>query len=220
MDKLVRKIESPIAKNMIEKNNLYLIQKKDINKAAEIAADAYIDYPLHNWFSKGKNNYKISKQIMKISLKTMFKDAVIYADSEEMNGLVICLPLGYTGFPVLSFLFNGGFKLIFTSGFGIIKRLLTYETFAMELKEKYTKNVDWYLFNLSVKKDAQGKGIASKLIRPMLNFCDEEQIFCYLETNKESNVSLYEHFDFELAEKALIPKTDVWHYAMLRKPKK
>lgn len=54
----------------------------------------------------------------------------------------------------------------------------------------------------------------------MLEFCDQEAMQCYLETNKESNVSLYEHYGFELKETALVPKSDVTHYAMVRKPKK
>lgn len=219
MDKLVRKIEVPLAKNVIRKNGLYIIEKKDIDAVAEIAADAYEDYPLHNWFTKGKYNKKVSKLIMKISLKTMFKDAVIYADSPELNGFAIWLPFGFTGSKTLPFLFNGGFKLIFTVGIGIIGRLLTYETYAMKLKKKYTNNVDWYAYNLSIKKSAQGKGIASKLFRPMLDFCDREKMICYLETNKEKNVTLYEHYGFELVEKNLIPKSDVWHYAMTRKYK-
>ena len=41
----------------------------------------------------------------------------------------------------------------------------------------------------------------------------------YIETNKESNVSLYEHYGFELKETALVPKSDVTHYAMVRAPK-
>lgn len=217
MDKLVRKIEVPIARNIIQRNGLYLVQKKDLDKVAEIAADAYQDYPLHNWFTKGKYNKKVSKLIMKISLKTMSKDAIIYADSEELNGFAIWLPFGFTGSKTLPFLFNGGIKLIFQVGLGIISRLLTYENFAMKLKKKYTNNVDWYLYNLSIKQSAQGKGIATKLLKPMLNFCDMEKMVCYLETNKEKNVTLYEHYGFYLEEKALIPKSDVWHYAMTRK---
>lgn len=52
----------------------------------------------------------------------------------------------------------------------------------------------------------------------MLKFCDKENISTYLETNKESNVSLYEHFGFELSKKEFIPKSHVMHYAMVRKP--
>ena len=219
MDKLVRKIEVPLARKAIEKAGLYIVQKKDLERLAEVAADAYIDYPLHNWFTKGKYDKKASKLLMQISLKTMTEDAVIYADSEEINGFAAWLPFGFTGNKALPFLFSGGLKLICHSGLGLIGRLSAYEKYAMNLKKEFTDNYDWYLFNLSIKKDAQGKGIASKLMRPMLGFCDDERMVAYLETNKESNVSLYQHYGFELKKEELIPKTPVTHYAMVRNPK-
>ena len=218
MDKLVRKIEIPLARNAIEKAGLYLVDKKDLDRMADIAADAYQDYPLHNWFTKGKYDKIASKLIMQISLKTMTEDAVIYADSEEMNGFAVWLPLGFTGSKTIPFLASGGLKLIFHSGLGIIGRLLTYENYAMNLKKEFTDNYDWYLYNLSIKKDAQGKGIGSKLIRPMLQFCDDEKMVAYLETNKEKNVGLYQHYGFALKREEVIPGTPVTHYAMVRYP--
>ena len=218
MDKLVRKIEVPLAKKAIEKAGLYIVQDKDLDRLAEVAADAYENYPLHNWLTNGKYDAKASKLIMQISLKTMTEDAVIYADSEEINGFAAWLPFGFTGSKTLPFLANGGLSLILHSGPSIIGRLLTYETYAMNLKKEFTDNFDWYLYNLSIKKEAQGKGIASKLMRPMLEFCDAEKMVAYLETNKDSNVGLYRHYGFELKSEELIPKSPVTHYSMVRYP--
>ena len=89
MDKLVRKIEIPLARKIIERAGLYLVQEKDLDRLAEVAADAYKDYPLHNWITKGKYDPVASKLIMQISLRTMTEDAVIYADSEEINGFAV-----------------------------------------------------------------------------------------------------------------------------------
>ena len=218
MDKLVRKIELPLAKRVIENAGLYIVPESRIRELAKVAADAYVDYPLHNWFFGGEYDTYASEKIMEISLKTMVKDAVIYADSEELNGFAAWLPLGFSGNKVLPFIVCGGLGLVFYPGPSIIGRLITYENYAMNLKKQFTGNVDWYLYNLSVKKSAQGKGIARKLLSPMLEFCDRENIVSYLETNKESNVSLYEHFGFELSKKEMIPKTPVMHYAMVRNP--
>ena len=219
MDKLVRKIEIPLARNAIEEAGLYLVKKKDLDRLAEVAADAYRDYPLHNWFTKGKYDAVASRLIMQISLRTMTEDAVIYADSEEINGFAAWLPFGFNGSKTMPFLLNGGLKLILHSGTKIIGKLLAYESYAMNLKKEFTDHYDWYLYNLSIKKDAQGKGIASKLMRPMLQFCDDERMVAYLETNKESNVGLYRHYGFELMKEELIPKSPVTHYAMTREPK-
>ena len=218
MDKLVRKIEVPLARRAIEKAGLYLVEKKDLERLAEVAADAYRDYPLHNWLTKGVYDEKASRLLMEITLKTMTEDSVIYADSEEMNGFAAWLPFGFTGNKALPFIMNGGLRLICHSGFGLIGRLQAYENYAMNLKKEFTDHYDWYLFNLSIKKDAQGKGIASKLMRPMLQFCDDERMVAYLETNKEQNVGLYRHYGFDLMKEELSPKSPVMHYAMVRHP--
>ncbi|MBR5867437.1 MAG: hypothetical protein IKZ04_05960, partial [Spirochaetaceae bacterium] len=103
------------AKKAIEKAGLYIIKKEDLDLLSDIAADAYQDYPLHNWFTKGKYDKNASKLIMQISLRTMTEDAVIYADSEEMNGFAVWLPFGFSGSKTLPFLWSGGLKLIFHS---------------------------------------------------------------------------------------------------------
>ena len=219
MDNLVRKIELPLAKREVEKAGLYIVPKGRIKELAKIAADAYVDYPLHNWFFGGKYDTYASEKIMEISLKTMVKDAVIYADSEDMNGFAAWLPLGFNGNKVLPFVACGGLGLAFYPGPAIIGRLITYENYAMNLKKEFTENYDWYLYNLSIKKAAQGKGIASKLMRPMLQFCDDERMVAYLETNKESNVGMYTHYGFDLMRSEPIPKTPVMHYSMVRNPR-
>ena len=139
MDELVRKIEVPLAKNAIQKAGLYLVPKERIGELAKVAMDAYLDYPLHNWFCDGKYDEETSRLLMEVSLKTMTEDAVIYADSEELNGFAAWLPLGFTGNKTLPFMMNGGIKLILHAGPSIIGKLLTYETMAMKLKETYTK---------------------------------------------------------------------------------
>ena len=50
------------------------------------------------------------------------------------------------------------------------------------------------------------------------NANSNQSMVAYLETNKESNVGLYQHYGFELKRKECVPKTDVMHYAMVRKP--
>ena len=219
MEKFVRNIEIPMAKQRILKAGLYIVPENRLEELSEAAADAYRDYPLHNWLTKGKYDPLASKLIMQTTLAAMKKDAVIYADSEELNGFAVWIPMGFTGSKTIPFLMNGGIQLILHSGLGIIGKLLTHETFAMKLKKKYTGHIDWYLYNLSVRKDAQGKGLGRKLLDPMMEFCDDEKMITYLETNKESNVMLYNRFGFELRETNLVPRSPVLHYSMVRDPK-
>ena len=85
MDKLVRKIEIPLARRAIERAGLYIVKKSDIPRLADAAADAYRDYPLHNWLTKGKYDEKASRLLMQVTLKTMTEDSIIYADSVQFR---------------------------------------------------------------------------------------------------------------------------------------
>lgn len=202
----------------MERAGLYLVPEERLGELALVAADAYRDYPLHNWFTAGTYDPEASRLIMMATLVPMAKNAVIYADSEALNGFAVWAPLGFTGSKALPFMINGGSRLLLHSGPGTIRRLLTYERFAMRLKKKYTGHVDCYLYNLSVRRQAQGQGIGRRLLAPMLDFCDDENMVAYLETNKPANVELYRRFGYRLKETNTVPGSSVDHFSMVRLP--
>ena len=53
MDKLVRKIEVPLAKSAITDAGPYIASPEDIGRLAEVAMEAYQDYPPPNWLTNG-----------------------------------------------------------------------------------------------------------------------------------------------------------------------
>ena len=135
----------------------------------------------------------------------MYDEGIIYSDSEELNSLVILLPPGYTGIKTLSFIWNRGFKIIYKRGISALMRMVNFESFAMNMRKNYTNYEDWYLYNLWVDKNCQGKKIASKLIKPLINYFKLHKKICYLETNWDKNVPIYEHFGFKVLEKTFVP---------------
>ena len=145
----------------------------------------------------------------------MYDEGIIYSDSEELNSLVILLPPGYTGIKTLSFIWNGGFKIIYNQGLRALMRMVNFESFAMDMRKNYTNYEDWYLYNLCVDKNCQGKKIASKLIKPLINYFKLHKKICYLETNWDKNVPIYEHFGFKILEKSVVPRSNIEHYARL-----
>lgn len=59
----------------------------------------------------------------------------------------------------------------------------------------------WYLHTLAIHPEKQRRGYGSALIEPGLNRADEEELPCYLETQRESNIPFYARFGFELTGK-------------------
>jgi len=74
-----------------------------------------------------------------------------------------------------------------------------------------------YFQLLGVSSNMQGRGYASALIKPILARLDKEQLPCYLETHKPENVSIFQHYGFEIVEEGIIPDSEVTQWAMLRK---
>jgi ribosomal protein S18 acetylase RimI-like enzyme len=63
-----------------------------------------------------------------------------------------------------------------------------------------------YLSVLGVEPDAQGAGLGSALLRPMLDRCDRDGIPAYLESSKESNVAFYARHGFRVTGEVRIPR--------------
>ena len=84
------------------------------------------------------------------------------------------------------------------------------------LHKKHADEPHFYLDNLGVLPRAQGQGLSSKLLRPILKMADEQNVICYTDTVTKSNVSLYEHFGFECVETCEVAGTGVTVWALRR----
>jgi len=71
----------------------------------------------------------------------------------------------------------------------------------------------WYFFLIGIDPNFQGKGYASRLIKPMLARIDKEQLQCYLDTNNKKNLGIYQHFGFKILKKYQIPGSDIINWS-------
>jgi ribosomal protein S18 acetylase RimI-like enzyme len=84
------------------------------------------------------------------------------------------------------------------------------------LHKRYVDQPHYYLDNIGVLTSARGKGVASKLIWPILKMADEQKMVVYTDTVTRSNVPFYEHFGFNCEETTTIPKTGITVWALRR----
>ncbi len=197
----------------------YKMNQDNIEQFAECSALAYKEYPLFQYLTNGTYDYAVIKTIMYASIYAIKNQVIGFANDKEANAIAIFAPPYYTGSKTIPFLLGGGIRLGYIAPPSTFLRLLNYENYAMKLKKHYTNHKCWYLYNITVKPQFQNNGNCSKILNPMFEYLDRVGQDCYLETHKESNVELYKHFNFELLETSNIPKTDIKHYAMIRKAK-
>lgn len=205
--------------NIEEIRKEHSLNKKDIDVFASNLAVSFKGYPLFEYFSNEKYNIKKMTKFWKVSLNTMSDKTFFLADSESANSLAIFSPYEKDGVSIWKYIKAGGLGLISSLGIKMTKRMTSFEKFAMQIKNKHSKPGCWYLYVFVTMPGFRGKGLGSKIMRPMLEHLDEKNQDCYLETLLPINVEIYKKYGFELKEEVKVPNTDLTLYAMLRTAK-
>jgi ribosomal protein S18 acetylase RimI-like enzyme len=64
----------------------------------------------------------------------------------------------------------------------------------------------WYLATLGTDPAAQGRGLGTAVLAPVLEECDRDGVGAYLESSNESNLDYYSRFGFRVTEEVRLPR--------------
>jgi ribosomal protein S18 acetylase RimI-like enzyme len=201
-----------------EIDGLYMAQRADLMRFTECTGEAYRGYPLFEYLFKGRYNARTVNIVFATELKSLGDRQVSFATDESADAVATFIPPVFYGTSASSYILSGGLRLLLHMGPASLKRLDDFEKYSMGLKRKYADEDSWYLLNLAVRPEAQGNGLASKLMKPMMEYFDRTGQKCYLETLDSLNVPIYEHFGFKVVEVGKLLDSDMPQYAMLREP--
>jgi GNAT superfamily N-acetyltransferase len=113
-----------------------------------------------------------------------------------------CLPLAVFSFPAVA-----------------RKRAIAIFNYMTKIHRRCITEPHYYLFQLGVSPQMQGRGIGSKLIEPILHKADNLGFKCYLETETDKNVKFYEKNGFHVEQEITVPKHGLKYWTMIRNPK-
>jgi len=198
-------------------DKLVRLQKPQVKPAGEMSARAFQDYPLYNYLmpdaSERRNRLHYLLEFL-IRYGVLYGEA--YATSPGLEGVAVWLPPEKSRMTLWRAIRSGGFSIIFKLGMKFISRQWGINDYMSSVHEHRAPFPHWYLFVLAVDPVLQGKGYAGNLLRAMLARIDEEHLPCYVETEREENVSMYQHYGFKVVEEGIIPGTEIGLWAMLR----
>jgi ribosomal protein S18 acetylase RimI-like enzyme len=199
---------------------LYPISYEDVPKAATVLTQAFFEDPGIAFSFPDPNSRAKKLTIMwSMTIRDRIRYGEAYATSPAFEGVALWLPpnIGEMGvrrvFQALPIKKMGTLlsAAIHGSQVGIAMEKAHYEVMQVP---------HYYLSTLGVDPVHQGKGLASKLIRPMLTRCNQEGIAIYLETATEKDVQLYLHYGFEVKKEFRIGRSDFFMKSMVYSPRK
>jgi len=198
-------------------NNLVRLNKAQVKPAAEMLARAFQNYPLlQYYFPDELERKKIASYFVSVAVFSGIRYGEIYATSPNLEGVAIWFPSG--NYPVTIWKLVRSVPLSVIFGFGRYGggRMRQLGEYVDAVHQRLAPFGHWFLQVIGVDPQFQGKGYAGKLLRPMLARIDQEHLPCYLDTQNEKNVSIYQHYGFKVVEEVTIPGTEISHWAMLR----
>ncbi|MBC7813928.1 MAG: GNAT family N-acetyltransferase [Burkholderiales bacterium] len=200
----------------LDTNELRLLSKSDVDRAAEIMARAFYRDPLWDYIMP--DEHKQAAQLAKtfrVFMTASIRNGQTYGAGDPIEGVAVwSAPNQKDGFAGLM---GAGFlRLLFSPvALGFLKAGSMFGR-AEAMQKLYAPEPHFYLNAIGVLPEAQGKGLASKLIRPFLARADAQGVSTYTETMTTSNVPLYEHYGFQCMEDYRVPKTELHLWALYR----
>ncbi len=203
--------------------DLYLLTKKDLKKASLVLTRAFHNDPLICLIYPDEEERRTySPFLWEYLLRDGIRCGEVYAPTSNIEGTSKWLPPHKEHMSFWRSLRSGALKMGRMLSMQKDERVLPIRKIEeitkhiTDLHKELVKKPHWYLANIGIDPEHQGKGYGSKLIKPMLERIEREKYPVFLETNFEGNVALYEHLGFKLIDERIIPETNITNWAMLK----
>jgi ribosomal protein S18 acetylase RimI-like enzyme len=169
-----------------------------VEEAAHVLARAFYDNPgvtavLDRHSPEGRLRLfgRWSRSFVRSARRFGITTAVV--DGERLVAAALVYPPGTYPLPIRTQLSIAG--AVLASG---LRAAYRFTRMAAHLQHVHTRTPHYYLFMIGVDPLEQGKGHGGRLLRHLNDLADERGVSCYLETDKEASVALYERFGYRV----------------------
>ncbi len=180
---------------------------------AQVLARAFFDDPIATFvFRSEARRLEALNKFHSIEMSRMFLRYDETYTSSDLRGAAIWAP-PQARRPGLSDLLR-----LASLGRYTLKNTISTIRALAAIESRHPREPHFYLAVLGTDPPHQGKGVASAILQPVLNRCDEEGIPAYLESSKERNVPFYMRHGFKVTEELTLPYGGPKIWLMWRQP--
>jgi ribosomal protein S18 acetylase RimI-like enzyme len=189
---------------------------KDTDWASKLLEQAFFTDQLLNFIygdtihEQGKLNWFFS---------STFRIAALYGvclGTAEKDGVLMMLPSDQTKLTIGKLYQSGMVAAPFKMGWASLSRMIRFMDFAEKEHKAAISSDHYYIMTVGVLPERQGMGIGKKLMTKALETVDANKMPCYLETQNQNNVPIYQRLGFEVVSDKEIPKGGLHNWGMLR----
>jgi ribosomal protein S18 acetylase RimI-like enzyme len=197
--------------------DLLNVGRSEAKHAAETLARAFFDYPLLKYYyPDDSKREKIAYYFVSYGVFSGTAYGEVYTTSINMEGIAVWILSDYYSVTFSKMIRSVPLSVILGLARHGFQKMKGVGDYLDGLHARLVPYRHMYLQMIGVDPQHQGKGLAGKLIRPMLARLDEGNLPCYLETLDEKNAGIYERFGFKVIDESVIPGTQLKCWAILR----
>ncbi|MFC2038405.1 GNAT family N-acetyltransferase [Chloroflexota bacterium] len=200
-----------------EVDDLIPMDKSRIDPVAEMFTRAFWNYPVSVFaYPEEKERERKLPHFFRYIIHYCLKYGEAYITSPAVEGAALWLPSDKFQMTFWRLVRSVPPSVFINLGGGAGMRMKAVGEFIDGTHLRLVPYNHLFLQTVGVDPEYQGKGYGSRLLKPVLERTDEEELACYLETHDEENVPKYQSLGFKVLEKAEVPGTSLVNWAMLR----
>lgn len=168
---------------------------EDVPRLKAMLAEAFFDDPVFGWLIPDESKRRARlRRYFGIDLRHLTLPRGRVWASSDLTGAALSLPPGKWRVPPHVSVLQG-------SAFGVQIARAARMAAAMEWRHmRLVREPHYYVRDIGVHPEEQGKGLGGALMRPTLDRCDRERLPAYIEASSERSAALYERLGFEHIE--------------------
>jgi ribosomal protein S18 acetylase RimI-like enzyme len=189
-----------------------LLQPIEQSQAVRVLTDAYADDIVYShFFDVPDAMLQNMSRVWNFLITYTLNNGEAYTSS-NLEGVASWLPPDHTNLEFARVLGTGRAGLQLLNGIvRLSPRARRNASIFMGIMDELHNDIrqpHWYLWNLAVHPDHQGKGIGTALVRDMFSRTEQEGYGIYLETQNPRNVGYYEQLGFVVLREVTVPNLD------------
>lgn len=189
--------------------------REDLPELGRMLARAFLDDPVMNWACKPEHlRLGATEKFFAARLRHLVDDGDIWTTPELSSAALWAQP--------------GKWRTTFGQDLELARSFLhprlavrgpMIAAGLLSIERKHPDHEPhWYLAVLGTDPSAQGQGLGSKMLAPVLEDCDRDGVAAFLESSKERNIAFYARHGFRVTDELKLPRgPKVWQ--MWRDPR-